>query len=161
MPQHNIALRCSTLLYNALHDPTRQFYDTLHYCTTRQPPATQPTLRMRAPTTHKRDDAETIPTTCTGADRPARSRVRPPPGVPPLRARASVAAYALAWHRLALSAPASFKQFRHHFQFSSVRFKHLNLVEKFASDGIFARARVRPARVRHSARVAWHRVEPA
>ena len=46
-------------------------------------------------------------------------------------ARASVAACARAMHCLASSAaPAIFKQFRHHFQFSSVRFTHLNLVGK-------------------------------
>ena len=112
-----------------------------------------------ASTTHKRDDAETNPTTCTGADWRARARVRPPPGVPPLRARASGAACALAWHRPAQSAPASFKQTIS--SSLSVWIDHLNLVEKFASDGSFARARVRPARVRYSARVARHPVEPA
>ena len=112
-----------------------------------------------APTTHKRDDAETTPTTCTGADRPARARVRPPPGVPPLRALASGAACARAWRCLASAAPVSFKQTLS--SSLSVWIEHLNLVEKFASDGSFARARVRPARVRHSARVARHPVEPA
>ena len=90
----------------------------------------QPTPRMM-PLQHKREDAETTPTTCTGADRPARAHVRTPPGVPLLRARASSAACARARHRLASSsAPASFKQFRHHFEFSSVRFTHLNLFGK-------------------------------
>ena len=53
--------------------------------------------------------------------------------MPPLRARASGAAGARAWHRLASAAPVSFKQFRHHFQFSSVSFTHLNLVGKFCA----------------------------
>ena len=48
-------------------------------------------------------------------------------------ARASVAACARAIHCPASSAPASFKQFRHHFQFRSVRFTHLNLVGKFCA----------------------------
>ena len=157
----NTTLLCDTLLCSTMPYTTRRCNSTTDCITGPHDSLLHHNLRYAcgAPTTHKRDDAETTPTTCTGADRPARARVRPPPGVPPLRARASGAACARAWHRLASAAPASFKQTIS--SSLSVWIEHLYLVEKFASDGSFARARVRPARVRHSARVAQHPVEPA